>query len=98
MTLAEALESVDLEAGRTYRCRVRGLDVVMSVQPGRTSESDLSPAPRKLLTKELSEDDIMLDAWCELPEPKWTRRVRTTRRERFMPDIPDIPRDVEDME
>lgn len=86
MTLTEALESVELEPGRTYRCRIRGMDVELRVTPqqGKT-----------LLTKPLCEEDIMLDPWCELHQPWPTQKVRVKWGERFMPDIPEIPQDEE---
>ncbi|MBL8848942.1 MAG: hypothetical protein JNG89_04630 [Planctomycetaceae bacterium] len=93
MTIAEALAAAEREPGRAYRCQVHGKTIEVRLVPD-AEQDDSAPLPReRLLTKSLCDDDIMLDAWCELPEPKWTRRVRATRRERFMPDIPEIPRD-----
>lgn len=89
MTIAEALETVELEPGRTYRCKVRGLDVELRVSPQQE---------KTLLSKPLCEEDIMLDAWCELPQPKTERKLRPKWGARFMPDIPDIPRDEVDAE
>jgi len=96
MTLSEALESVELEPGRTYRCRVRGKTVEVRIVPDSESNGS-SPASRaRLLTKELCEEDIMLEAWCELSPPADLGELMAEPGERFIPDIPDIPRDDEE--
>jgi hypothetical protein len=87
MTLAQALEQVALEPGRTYQCHVRGMNVVLRVAPA---------GEKLLLSKPLCEEDIMLDAWCELPQPKATATLQPKWGANFMPDIPEIPRDEED--
>lgn len=86
MTLAEALEHVELEPGHTYQCHVRGMNVVLRVAPA---------GEKLLLSKPLCEEDIMLDAWCELPEPGPKFKVRVKPGKPPLPDIPDIPRDEE---
>ena len=83
MTLSEALAQVELEPGRTYQCRVRGMNVVLRV----------APAGEQLLSKPLCEEDIMLDAWCELPGPQPIWRSRPKWGRLPPPDIPHIPRD-----
>lgn len=97
MTLTEALQSVELEPGRTYRCQVRGRTVEVRVVNEPVNGGN-PPSQERLLTKELCEEDIMLDAWCELPEPKWTKTFKAQPGPRHMPDIPEIPRDEEDSE
>lgn len=86
MTLAEALEQVELEPGRTYQCRVRGMVVELRVAPA---------GEKTLLSKPLCEEDIMLDPWCELPQPEWGKTFKAKPGPRLMPDIPEIPRDDE---
>lgn len=84
MTLSEALAQVELEPGRTYQCRVRGMNVVLRVAPA---------GEKLLLSKPLCEEDIMLDAWCELPGPQPIGRSRPKWGATFMPDIPESPGD-----
>ena len=43
VSLAEALEKVELEPGRTYRCRVRGMCVELYVFPEPDETSALVP-------------------------------------------------------
>ena len=59
MTLVEALQQVNLESGRTYRCQVndRWVEVRVLDEP--------PPAP----SMDIPESDIMLDAWTDLPRP-----------------------------
>lgn len=90
MTLAEALESVDLEPGRTYRCQVRGKAV--EVRVGSAAEhGGAAPSTKRLLTKGLCEEDIMLDAWCELPGPKPEFRVVVRPGGPLRPDRIEFP-------
>lgn len=77
VTIAEALEGVELEPGKIYRCNVRGLQVELRVG---------APEPGSPLPDPLNEEDIMLDAWTELPDPKPTWTIRTVRGEPLMPD------------
>jgi hypothetical protein len=59
-------------------------------------ELRVSPQTEKtLLSKPFCEEDVMLDPWCELPEPRWMGDVVAERGERFFPDIPEIPHDDE---
>lgn len=95
MTIAEAMQAAERDPGNAYRCEAHGKTFEVRVVPDADRERSETTRPRRLLTKELCEDDIMLDAWCELPGPEFTHRVRVTRRERFMPDTPEIPRDEE---
>jgi hypothetical protein len=85
MTLAEALAQVDLEAGRTYECHVKGNRIIVQVSPGRITQ----PAAR------YDESDVMLDAWCDLP-PQGTRHEAVNVVRGKLPiDIPYIPQDDE---
>ena len=83
MSLADALEEVELEAGHTYCCEVRGRRVEL-----RVHEDQHQPE-----SSGLHPDDIMLDAWCELPSPP-TIAVSQSRLIDCLPfDIPVIPTD-----
>jgi hypothetical protein len=84
--LEQALQGVDLEAGRVYRCQVRGRQVELRVlgpkpepQPLDFTESDLAP----------------VDAWVELPAPEGGTPVTCRPGKLDPPDIPEIPTDVE---
>ena len=81
--LAEALQEVDLEIGKTYRCWVKG----------RTVEVRVLPIPPELLPAPLVESDIMLEPWVELPPPQGGVRIRTKPGKMPLPDPPDIPAD-----
>lgn len=85
MTLAEALEQVELEAGRTYRCRVNDKSVTVSV----------STVEDAFLADPIREEDIvvMRDPPFELAEPKPYAIVKARPGGNFMPDIPEIPPD-----
>jgi hypothetical protein len=83
--LAEALQQVDLEVGRTYRCRVKGHWVEVRVLLDRQS----AEAPT------VPESDIMLDPWVELPGPTGGKRVACKPGKLPPPDRPIIPDDEE---
>ena len=83
--LTEALQQVELEPGRSYRCRVKDYLVELRVH---AIPPELSPAP-------LDESDIMLDAWVELPEPAPAAILQSTLSQPEPPDIPSIPTDDE---
>lgn len=95
ISLADALEQVELEPGRTYECEVRGQQVELRVLAKPTSTA---PAVRNqyATTPGLHPDDIRLDAWCELPSPKPLSRVIPRPIARHPFDIPEIPH--EDLE
>lgn len=78
MTVAEALERTPLKPGR-YRYRIQGFDVELTVDPIGESSSAIP------------ENDVMLDAWCELPSspPLWTGRAKPG--DRVWPDSLEIP-------
>ena len=83
--LAEALQQVELEPGRTYRCQVRGHWVELRVL-GPNAEPEAPAIP---------EADIMLDPWIELPPPKGGMRVRTRLGKLPPPDPPRIAYETE---
>jgi len=69
MPLADALAQVDLEAGRVYRCEVKGRKVEVRV---------LEEVSTALLPAALVEADVMLDPWVEFPLPSGTFTVLAT--------------------
>jgi len=82
-SLAEALNNVELETGRTYRCRVKEFWVELRV---------LGPANESSATTSL-QADVPMDAWTELPEPSGGFIVPSRRGPPDVPDIPEIPQD-----
>lgn len=106
IALAEALKSVDLEAGRTYRCQVKGQTVEVGVLPLQSAWSgpNENGTPDGNVTVrqidqllpmkpfEITEDDLApIDPWIELPAPKGRTMVSCHRGEPDPPDIPYIP-------
>jgi hypothetical protein len=89
LSLVEALSQVDLEAGRTYRCRVKDRMIELRVQ---------EIVPPDLMATQLEESAIrvMLDPWVELPQPSGGKRVRGKPGKLPLPDVPEIPKDEED--
>jgi hypothetical protein len=81
MPLADALAQVDLEAGRVYRCEVKGRKVEVRVL--QDTPTSMSPTP-------LVESDIMLDPWVEFPLPSETFKVMA-KLGSLPPDVPAIP-------
>ena len=79
IALADALEDVELEEGRTYLCEVHGRQVEVRVLT----------EPR--FSEGLSAEDIMLDPWCELPSPRAVGSCSSRLVERLPFDIPEIP-------
>jgi hypothetical protein len=84
-SLAEALDNVELECGRIYRCRVREFWVELRVL------SDVDESGPTLIP----ESDIRLDAWTELPTPSGGVLVRAHWGPPDSPDLPDIPAEAE---
>jgi len=82
MTLEEALQSVELEPGKTYRCRVRGHVVQVQVIEPRTEPIAI-------------EDEGKIDPWTELPLPNPVGRKRSRLVAPPPPDVPEIPADDE---
>ena len=59
LSIAEALEQVELEPGQIYSCQVKGHWVELRVlEQGEDPRSSL-----------IDQSDIMLDSWAELPRP-----------------------------
>jgi hypothetical protein len=87
MSLEEALGRVDLQPGQTYVCDVNGHTVEVRVRDaGRPEEPSTIP-----------ENDIMLDAWAEFPEPSASRTIDVKLGSTvFWPDRPTIPTDEDD--
>ena len=85
MTLAEALEQVDLEPGRTYDCVVKGQRITVRVVPAGT----MGPAAR------YDESDVMLDAWCDLKSEGIAIPNAQVRWGQIPIEIPEIPQDDE---
>jgi hypothetical protein len=82
VSLAEALGQVDLDAGRVYRCQVKGRWVelrVLDPVEGGPSRWDGS--------------DVMLDPWVEFPLPAPSVTVVGKFGPLPPPDVPEIPRD-----
>ena len=86
LSLEDALQQVDLEAGRTYQCRVGKLHVQVRVEE---NVPNLLPAP-------LDESDIMLDPWTDFPSPPGGTLLKVTRVVQLLPDVPEIPVDWEE--
>jgi len=83
LTLVEALGQVDLEAGQTYCCQVKGHWVELRVLgPVETRPSAC-----------YDESDVMLDPWVELPRPRSAIRLRARPGSLPLPDAPEIPAD-----
>ena len=79
--LAEALEQVDLDAGSTYCCRVKG----------RWIEVRVLAAEPPGLAKPLTSSDVRLDPWIELPGATSLHRCRVRRGFDLTFDIPNVP-------
>ncbi len=80
ISIAEALGQGMLQVGRTYRGKVQG----------RAIEFRLLDASPPGPTTALDENDIMLDAWVELPGPEAAEGVVTVSK-LGEPDLPDVP-------
>jgi hypothetical protein len=83
LSLVEALGQVDLEAGRVYRCQVKGQWVELRV----LGPVAMEPSAR------LEESDVRLDPWVELPQPSPTTSVTGVFGSMPLPDLPEIPTD-----
>jgi hypothetical protein len=82
MGLADALAQVELEAGRVYRCEVKGRKVEVRV---------LEEVSAALLPAPLAESDIRLEPWVEFPLPSGTFNVLAKLGPLLSPEIPEIP-------
>ena len=87
ISLADALEEVELESGQTYCCEVHGRRVELRVLDDQHPPENSGLHP----------DDIMLDAWCELPGPLPVGVIQSRLIDCIPFDIPEIPTD-EDFE
>lgn len=79
VSLAEALGQ--MQPGRTYRCKAQGKVFELRVL---AIPEELAPAP-------LVEEDILLDAWVELPEPSGGFITISHLGEPDLPDPPILP-------
>jgi hypothetical protein len=86
LSIAEALEQVELEPGQVYSCQVKGHWVVLRVWP-----PGFDPKSCRI-----DESDIMLDPWVQLPPPTPTMRVIGRYGPLPPPDIPPMPPDEEE--
>jgi len=82
VSLAEALEQVDLEAGQVYRCQVKGRWVELRVLD-----------PVEVCPSRFDASDVMLDPWAEFPLPAPSITVVGEFGPFPPPDVPEIPRD-----
>jgi hypothetical protein len=82
LSIAEALEQVELEPGRVYSCQVKGHWIELRVLPPGVDPKST-----------VDESDIMLDPWVELPRPRSGIYVRAKRGTLPLPDVPEIPPD-----
>jgi hypothetical protein len=73
-----------MEPGRTYHCHVKGR--VIEVRVLESISPEFLPAP-------LDENDIMLEAWVELPRPTGGTLLRSKIGPLRPPDVPHIPAD-----
>ena len=89
ISLADALEDVELEAGRTYHCEVRGRQVELRVLPVPPATPSIALASTQ--TGGLRDEDVRLDPWCDLPPPRPLSRVIPRSVASLPFDIPEIP-------
>jgi len=80
LSLVDALGQVDLEAGRVYRCQVRGNWVELRV---------LGPAQVPAMPVH-DESDVMLDPWVEFPRPTSGVRLKVKPGSLPLPDVPEF--------
>jgi hypothetical protein len=80
LSLVDALGQVHLEAGRVYRCRVKGNWVELRV---------LGPAQVPGMPV-YDESDVMLDPWVELPRPTSGVRLQGKPGSLPLPDAPEL--------
>ncbi len=78
ISLADALQQVDLEAGRVYECEVGPLSVSVRVEA-----RDAGPLPAPF-----NPSDVMLDPWTDFPAPQPIAIVTATPAPPMLPDPP----------
>jgi hypothetical protein len=83
LSLVEALGQVDLQAGRVYRCQVKG----HWVEPRVWEPAEIRPM------SVYDESDVMLDPWVEFPQPTPMLSVTGEFGPTPLPDVPEIPDD-----
>jgi len=83
ISLVDALQQVDLEAGQRYQCRVGGLRVEVRVEG---IAPDIWPAPFDV-------SDVRIDPWIDLPAPGPGVPVNVQTGPPLLPDPPEIPTD-----
>jgi hypothetical protein len=83
LSVAEALENVALERGRTYRCQIKDHWIELRVLD-RIAEGPASA---------LAESDIIFEPWTELPAPSGGTLTPSRLAQPEPPDVPEIPSD-----
>ena len=91
ISLVDALEDVELEAGRTYCCEVRGRQVELRVLPVSPATPFIASGSAE--TGGLRDEDVRLDPWCDLPPPRPLSYVVPQEVPNLPFDIPEIPSD-----
>ena len=86
--LNQAIATLNLQPGQTYRTTVNGHDVEVRV---------LDKHPSSASAEEPSQfaDMVMLQPWFAMPEPAAVRTIRVTPGQLPLPDPPIIPPDDE---
>lgn len=90
MTLAEALALVDLEPGRTYRCRVKGFDVEVRVLDEESSSVQVTRLDSLSQFKKpfrIEESDL---APGDLSDVEDDMKLLSHSDEDHVPDTPEI--------
>jgi hypothetical protein len=82
LSLAEALEQVDLQPGRTYRASVKRWTVEVRV---------LGDGPTPTLAEQ-----VMLQPWTWFPDAPGGKIVQATPGPITLPDMPLLPPDLEE--
>ena len=83
ISLVDALQHVELEAGRVYECQVGRLREEIRVEE---AAPDLLPTP-------MEASDVMLDPWTDLLSPQPVTYLNVVAVPTLLPDPPDIPTD-----
>ena len=83
LSLVEALGQVALEAGRVYRCQVKGQWVELRM----LGPDEIRPV------SVYDESDVMLNPWVEFPRPTSGIVLHAKPGSLPLPDVPEIPTD-----
>jgi len=78
ISLADALQQVELEVGRLYQCEIGSLSVEVRVEA-----RDARPLPAPF-----NPSDVMLDPWTDFPAPQPITIVTATPAAPMLPDPP----------